>query len=603
MFDPARFSNCGLICAQTNPLKSSASMQAFEQSRFIQVLQKVTGVNVPSGTTAAKYLNRAKQLVKVSNQIYESKYIPENLKNGYSFVVDYLFPGDDHILNGMKNFNPVAFNNIQSGMSDVADKVRNGHLKIRDVKGLVNDIGKLANAAQDLFSGNNPLNPENNCFCDTPINYAKFVADWYFPKYTSLYVVQFKTNRDLDETHLHENSQGTFAFLCTRATRPSIKYDTVEINRYNTRMDVIIKSKFDEINLEFVDDDQNTVHDAYTALMNYYTPNSSFKGNITYDHLFAFSDPSLPNIPVGLTPGDISMAYNDTVSVKSDKQPFSNAVRSQQGETQDVFSSSVSEMNQRQSNTYSNKSSAISEIVIYHMFRFGNRLNKYTYYNPIIKDMKLSDLDSTGDTPSSASMSFSYANMTTDSYDLRDGSNSDWEMIRKLIASPLTPIDNATTINTEVELHYGGSSQPTVLGGNNTNEDKIRRMNLDPSTNKVKKSWKDKLENSIKKYLSNATNWIKDKITTPLISSIKSGLDAAKERVKNFEAQSIGTIKFPGGDTFEIQGVDGRNSVNTAMSNITTTTGIMPPTNMSTSSTLGELLKAHQPSDSKRGIF
>lgn len=536
LFNPARFTNCGLLCAKTNPYKTGSVHTASEQNKFISVLQKVTGINA-SSNTAAKYLKRAAKLVEVSNRIYGSKYVPDGWKKGITKVRETLFPGEDKLLKTMEKFNPVAFSNVVSGMEDVADRVRSGRLKLKDVKGLVNDIGNLANAAQDLLSGDSPVNPENSCFCDKPINYARFVADWYFPKYSSLYVVQFIMNGDLQGSQdgssttspVDETQQGRFAFLCTKVSRPGIKFDTQEVNRYNTRIHVHTKSKFDDLTLEFVDDDRNTVHAAYTTLMSYYTPNANFSGNITYNSLFNFA-----NVGNGLSNATTMFSDNQT-----------------------VFSSSVAEMNRFHTGKLGqveiappSNSSAIHSIVVYHLFRFGNKLNKYTYYNPIIKEMSLTDLDTTGDTISSANMTFDFANMTFDEFDIANN-KIEFDQIRKLVAVP--EAEEWSDVSPDVKIEYGISSA-SVLGGNNTTEMKLSRLQTVEGFKNRKKSLKERMKEGIKNFLDKMAKDIKNKImNSKLVQSVKSGLNKLKENVKQFEAKSAGVIKFPGSDNIFVE--------------------------------------------------
>ena len=538
LFNPARFTNCGLQCAKANPYKTSSVHTASEQNKFISVLQKVTGINA-SSNTAAKYLKRAAKLVEVSNRIYGSKYVPDGWKKGITKVTEHLFPGEDKLLKSMEKFNPIAFSNVVSGMEDVADRVRSGRLKLKDVKGLVNDIGNLANAAQDLLSGDSPVNPENSCFCDKPINYARFVADWYFPKYSSLYVVQFIMNGDLQDRsnpdgsstpiHVDETQQGRFAFLCTKVSRPGIKFDTQEVNRYNTRINVHTKSKFDDLTLEFVDDDRNTVHKAYTTLMTYYAPNANFSGDITYNNLFDFAN----------------------------VDGISNAIKATFTDNQTVFSSSVAEMNRFHTGILGqveisapSNSSAIHSIVVYHLFRFGNKLNKYTYYNPIIKEMSLTDLETTGDTISSANMTFDFANMTFDDFDIAKN-KIEFDKIRKLVAVP--EAEEWSDVSPDVKIEYGNSSA-SVLGGNNTTEMKLSRLQTVEGFKDRKKSLKERMKEGIKNFLKNMAKDIKNRImNSDLVQSVKSGLNKLKENVKKFEANSAGVIKFPGGDVFELE--------------------------------------------------
>ncbi len=171
-----------------------------------------------------------------------------------------------------------------------------------------------------------------------------------------------------------------FAFLCTKTSRPKVKFEIEEINRYGQRVYVQKRSEYEPLDMSFIDDDQNATHNALSILLSLLIPNSNLSESPTIKDVMLFN-------------GGIS-AYAGSMAAYAELS----------SETTGFL---------------------LERINVYQMFRWGNYVNKYTYYNPIVSSLAMSDADTTGNTESNIDMSFRYGSVSFSTFSINESGVKD----------------------------------------------------------------------------------------------------------------------------------------------------------------------------------
>lgn len=402
IFDPARFTSCSVKCVQNN----SSNIQNNERGRFQTVLNKLSQFDPLS-----KYVSKGKDLLKISNRIYDSKIIPRSFADGIGGVVDHFGVKPFLDITSSVNFEMAGI--TKSKLANISNKVRAGNLKFTDVDDIAKDLSSMTKYAQNIFSSNGTPQEEGEaCICEDVFNPAKYIADHYFPKYSSWFCVEFEFT---DGYKANITPLPTFAFLCTKATRPTIKFDIEEVNKYNQKVFVQKRSEYDPLDLTFIDDDKNVTHTNFETMLRLLVPNMNLQGAPKLSDVMAFNQPTSQNFnsdaPLNLKP----LTLNDITSSNGSDNPNDN-------DPSGITASTVSKAYQ----TYAGSIAPyyepymkgngggfyIKQINVYQVYRWGNFVNKFSYFNPIMASCAFSEINSSGETESSISTSFRYGSMT-----------------------------------------------------------------------------------------------------------------------------------------------------------------------------------------------
>lgn len=391
LFDPARFTSCSVKCVQNN----SSNIQNNEKGRFQTVLNKLSQFDPLS-----KYVAKGKSLLKISNRIYDSKIIPKSFADGIGGVVDHFGVKPFLDITSSVNFEMAGI--TKSKLANISNKVRAGNLKFTDIDDIANDLSSMTKYAQNVFSS--PQSPEEEaCICEDVFNPAKYIADHYFPKYSSWFCVEFEFT---DGYKANITPLQTFAFLCTKATRPNIKFDIEEVNKYNQKIFVQKRSEYEPLDLTFIDDDKNVTHTNFETMLRLLVPNMNLQGAPKLSDVMAFTDPN-----------DAGLAQ-----IKSDTNELLDGVNTNSA---DQLRSSTEQLTLTKGfQTYAGSIAPyyepimtkqgfyIKQINVYQVYRWGNFVNKFSYFNPIMASCAFSEINSTGEVESSISASFRYGSMT-----------------------------------------------------------------------------------------------------------------------------------------------------------------------------------------------
>lgn len=454
LFDPTRFSNC---CNQIESgLANSTKISTREKSSFNKILDKVEKIN-----SSSPFVKKAKELVNISNRIYENGRIPDKFAQGISGVLDHF--GAASILKVVEKVDVNAVNNVKTTMGNVSDKLRGGNLRLKDMDGLISDVTRLQKYAKGLFGDKNPV-PANDCICHPEV-YARHIADKFFPKYASLYAVRFHVGNGMSAWIHPTLSEGHgFEFLCTKINRPSVEYDLEEINRYNQRIFVQKKATYSSLTCDFIDDDSNLVHTFAEQMLRYYTPAMSLVAGANNSQILNF-----PGIAEYDSNKENFITHSDNVA--SSKGP------------------------EKGSDLSLDFSPLIEKIEIFHMHKFGQQVTKYNIHHPVLKSVNFSELASDSSDIPIISCEFNITNFNIEEFNINDNTDFSWDFSWNRGDDGGTVIGNydGTTAN----------SKATVLA-------KLRS----PKGSKFK-SLKDRLKESAKNFAKavadNVKSWVKNK--------------------------------------------------------------------------------------------
>lgn len=214
---------------------------------------------------------------------------------------------------------------------------------------------------QSAATGNPIENPNTRVNSNLP--YATDLIAFAY-KYKFLFFVDITLNPDA----VYEMpSDPRFSLLAQTSTRPSPKFEMDEVNLYGARTGVAKRTRFSEMKMTFLDDQQNKMMDFYTAASRWMSPItnvSSFHEKLQYD--FQLN---------GGTHVDGQMSYNAKAhryAVSANSTPF------------------------------------LSQVKLYHVYEYGQKVNVYTFYQPQITDLNLDDVDMKDDGLSILSFNFEY---------------------------------------------------------------------------------------------------------------------------------------------------------------------------------------------------
>ena len=391
IFDPARFTSCSVKCVQNN----SSNIQNNERGRFQTVLNKLSQFDPLS-----KYVSKGKDLLKISNRIYDSKIIPRSFADGIGGVVDHFGVKPFLDITSSVNFEMAGI--TKSKLANISNKVRAGNLKFTDVDDIAKDLSSMTKYAQNIFSSNGTPQEEGEaCICEDVFNPAKYIADHYFPKYSSWFCVEFEFT---DGYKANITPLPTFAFLCTKATRPTIKFDIEEVNKYNQKVFVQKRSEYDPLDLTFIDDDKNVTHTNFETMLRLLVPNMNLSSAPKLSDVMAFTDPNDAGLAQVQSDTNELLDGIDTSSV--------NQLRSNTKQLTNGFQTYAGSIAPYYEPIMTKQGFYIKQINVYQVYRWGNFVNKFSYFNPIMASCAFSEINSSGETESSISTSFRYGSMT-----------------------------------------------------------------------------------------------------------------------------------------------------------------------------------------------
>lgn len=268
--------------------------------------------------------------------------------------------------NAVAGFNPDVANRAMGSAKGIAQRVKQGNFRARDVPQAAADLKNMKQLAEGIFT------PEDgNKQADIEVCQASpYAMDLirYAPKQKFLFVVEFKFN-----TGYEALSNLEFPFVIKNSTRPNISFEWEEVNMYNFRTKVLTKTNFEPMQMEFYDDRQDNITWFFDTLMKAHVPitNMDEPANKSYE------DTTLNFERLGLTHGYYGIPTHDYASSTG---PLVN-----------------------------DNKTMIDEIRLFHVGGAGKYMNVYKFFNPKITSMEMDGLDmATTDDGTSMSLEFTY---------------------------------------------------------------------------------------------------------------------------------------------------------------------------------------------------
>jgi hypothetical protein len=381
--------------------KSVASINNSQslQRNFFNSLGKIGDVSILDSITGGSIGLGLRTLASASNSIRTGcgslpTSIGSTLESGANWVLNSIGIAPA-IISALHPFHPGVANHAVGQAQQLFEQIQQGHFKATDIPNYISGFQNLEQLLRGIYTpGNdrvNSLTPR----CEASPYAIDLLAR--SPKYKFLFVVQFVLDAGYSSL---QNQLNGMAFVVKKTSRPTVKFLSDDVNYYNFRTKVITKTEFEEMTMSFHDDGLNNTHSFYTACIQALSPISNNSQWIAPDLLET-----------------MGMNFN------KDKINYSASLGT-------LFEDS--------------KQTIFKEIILYHVFDWGNKTNIYHFYNPRISQLQPDDLDMTeGSSLSELSMTFNYDYVYIETV---DASTVMWEDLQPGAVYPLRYNDSASSI-------------------------------------------------------------------------------------------------------------------------------------------------------------
>jgi hypothetical protein len=373
-------------CPPANLGKSFAAISTATQERkdFFGSLGKIGDIEVLNDIGASKIGQGLRTLASVSNTIRQGcgslptsigSSIGGGLDSGVGWVLDNVGIARTAV-DTVRQFNPGIANQGYGQAKAIFEKVKQGDFKTTDIPGSLQDLQNLERLARNIFTPSSSDNKRLTERCEASPYAVDLISR--APKYKFLFVVQVICNDGYSELN-----ELDFAFVVKKSTRPSVTFQTEEVNYYNFRSKYNTKTDFEDMEMTFHDDIQNYTTRFYAAYMRAMSPIT----NMT----------SLQN------PSEYGMDFDQSVIGGN---PSTNPI--EQTINNNYYTASRGPLANGQEQI-------IQEIRLFHVFDYGQKMNVYRFFNPRISTFTLDNVDmSVGDEGNELSMKFNYDSVYVD---------------------------------------------------------------------------------------------------------------------------------------------------------------------------------------------
>lgn len=350
------------VINQYNTLTSS-NIQSFMNNGANNILDAIGVQNMVRSPTSNALTGVITQGVASANSMFKKIITDEfllrdlsayNNYNNNQIISNSTTPGFQNQNNGFGSINSTYPLNDSPAthMNVLTDTVKQS--MIDDTNTLVNSTNNaiLANYQKVLAPNTAAVPSASNTTKER--SYAMDL-DKYFPKYNFLYIVKINMNSDYSDVPT------SFTFVVKKIDRPNIQVQSELINFYNFRTPVQTKTELSPINMVFYDDNQGETLSFFVKYLNKISPITTQSNQSAFETNGLTFDNSL------------------TSSIRI---------------------------------TSANVTAAIATIDLYHIYDYGGKVDKYTFFKPQISKFNLSDLDmSDGTNLSDVVMEFVYDNI------------------------------------------------------------------------------------------------------------------------------------------------------------------------------------------------
>lgn len=345
---------------------------------FGNAVGKVGDLNVLNSIGAGKIGQGLRTIASVSNTIRTGcgslpTSIGSSVESGAKWVLDQTGIGSS-VVDAVRGFNPGVANAAWGQAQQIFQKAKQGHFKVSDIPGSLQDLQNLERLGRNIFTGTSsssagPVDCLNSPYALDLIARA--------PKHKFMFVVAFTFNDPYGSALGLVGNE--LAFVVKKSTRPNIRFQTEDVNYYNFRSKVVTKTEFEDMSMTFHDDMQNYAMRFYNAYRNAVSPITNMDGtNGLIDPEGKGMDFS--GFMSGSNPIEHSVASN---TYTASKGPLASA-----SSTENI--------------------DMIKKIQLFHVYDAGRLMNVFTFLNPRISEMSLDDVDMAANEGNEMVVKFNY---------------------------------------------------------------------------------------------------------------------------------------------------------------------------------------------------
>jgi hypothetical protein len=398
--------------------KSSAEIGQGTASRrnATSAIGKVGDLEILNSVGAGKVGAGLRTLASISNSIRQGcGVLPTSIGGALGAVVDEaeaaFTAGTDWTLQQMgmdvrtvdvvRAFNPQIANQAHGQAKALYQQVRQGNFKFSDIPNFLQDLQNLEQLSRKVFTpGGDDRNRSLQPRCEASAYALDLIARQ--PKHKFMFIVQFVPSSGYSDLGALDA-----AFMSYEATRPDIRYQMEDINFYNFRSKVITKTEFEPMTIKMYDDIGNRVGNFHAAVLKALTPVANVR-------------PAQFNTQIPPEErGTFYTAGDDETAATSGETPTGVGFNTRAG------TASYGPLNNIEG-TDTGNIVLFGEIIVYHLFDGGRKMNIYHCLNPRISNLKLDDLNMAESGVTSLEVAFAYDSVFIDT----DVSFQDGELAR-----------------------------------------------------------------------------------------------------------------------------------------------------------------------------
>lgn len=375
-----------------------------------------------------RVLDSISDLVRVGKPPKEAQMDPET---GAYYTLDTMGMPQTSVRKA-GSFNPGVANRGYSQAKILYEKVKAGDFKLEDAPEYIADFKNLSKLITGIFTGEDK-DPREYKLCEaTP--YAMDLIR-YAPKFKYMFAVEFVFS---DAYRKAMSEMGYYlAFVVKSSTRPKINFEYEELNMYNFRTQAIKRTKFEPMNIKFLDDNQNKAGKFHATYLSIMSPQTNMSSKYATKAPFEESGMDFTN----LDGKEMFLDASSSVSLTAPKYASST------GQLVDDTTINV-----------------LKEVRLYHFFNYGRQANTYTFINPKITGLDLDDLDmAAADSGGEMSLDFVYdsINVTTD-IDLSTDKNK--KMVAKVTGDAIASNYPIISVHASGEKKKNSSEDDSFFG-------------------------------------------------------------------------------------------------------------------------------------------
>lgn len=317
----------------------------------------------------------------------------------------------------LKDFDPNSLNTAVGNAKQIYELVSQGNLSLQNVPAIVSQLMRAEQLARSIVgTGPNIAYgvPEGKMVekCSASA-YAMDLVSLH-PKYKNLFVIQFivQDGTVFDALKDQGGLLKPVQFIVKKTTRPNVSFTAEDVNMYNYRTKVITKTEYQEMDLAFIDDQKNYSTQFFKLLLEYFSPASKIPNANSHEW------------------EDTGMTFSGNSSASFGALP---------GTRPTIF----------------------SEFILYHVYGWGQFVNKYHFHNPKITALNFDEVDMYSAEGNEVSMKFAYDSVHIETGLVMDGPDAKVSSMTDIGAHPLRNNDPAAVSSAS----RSGGSRGASSGG------------------------------------------------------------------------------------------------------------------------------------------